>query len=44
LPATFKTPEDIDRLIIAKLPGAKGGRGYFLPTPQNPSTKKRLKW
>ncbi len=30
LPATFKTPEDIDRLIIAKLPGAKGGRGYFL--------------
>ncbi len=30
LPATFKTPEDIDRLIIAKLHGAKGGRGYFL--------------
>jgi 5-formaminoimidazole-4-carboxamide-1-(beta)-D-ribofuranosyl 5'-monophosphate synthetase len=30
LPATFKTPEEIDRLIIAKLPGAKGGRGYFL--------------
>jgi 5-formaminoimidazole-4-carboxamide-1-(beta)-D-ribofuranosyl 5'-monophosphate synthetase len=30
LPATFKTPEDIDRLVIAKLPGAKGGRGYFL--------------
>ena len=30
LPATFKTPEDIDRLIIAKLQGAKGGRGYFL--------------
>lgn len=30
LPATFKTPEDIDKLIIAKLPGAKGGRGYFL--------------
>jgi 5-formaminoimidazole-4-carboxamide-1-(beta)-D-ribofuranosyl 5'-monophosphate synthetase len=30
LPATFKTPDDIDRLIIAKLPGAKGGRGYFL--------------
>jgi len=30
LPATFKTPADIDRLIIAKLPGAKGGRGYFL--------------
>jgi len=30
LPATFKTPDDIDRLIIAKLQGAKGGRGYFL--------------
>ena len=30
LPAVFKKPEDIDRLIIAKLPGAKGGRGYFL--------------
>ncbi len=30
LPQTFKTPEDIDRLIIAKLPGAKGGKGYFL--------------
>jgi 5-formaminoimidazole-4-carboxamide-1-(beta)-D-ribofuranosyl 5'-monophosphate synthetase len=30
LPKTFKTPEDIDRLVIVKLPGAKGGRGYFL--------------
>ncbi len=30
LPAAFKSPEEIDRLIIAKLPGAKGGRGYFL--------------
>jgi 5-formaminoimidazole-4-carboxamide-1-(beta)-D-ribofuranosyl 5'-monophosphate synthetase len=30
LPATFESPYDIDRLIIAKLPGAKGGRGYFL--------------
>jgi 5-formaminoimidazole-4-carboxamide-1-(beta)-D-ribofuranosyl 5'-monophosphate synthetase len=30
LPATFKSPDDIDRLVIAKLPGAKGGRGYFL--------------
>ncbi|MEM3050465.1 MAG: formate--phosphoribosylaminoimidazolecarboxamide ligase [Candidatus Bathyarchaeia archaeon] len=30
LPETFKTPDDIDRLVIAKLPGAKGGRGYFL--------------
>jgi 5-formaminoimidazole-4-carboxamide-1-(beta)-D-ribofuranosyl 5'-monophosphate synthetase len=30
LPKTFKNPEDIDRLVIVKLPGAKGGRGYFL--------------
>jgi 5-formaminoimidazole-4-carboxamide-1-(beta)-D-ribofuranosyl 5'-monophosphate synthetase len=30
LPATFKKPDEIDRLTIAKLPGAKGGRGYFL--------------
>lgn len=30
LPETFKSPDDIDRLVIAKLPGAKGGRGYFL--------------
>jgi 5-formaminoimidazole-4-carboxamide-1-(beta)-D-ribofuranosyl 5'-monophosphate synthetase len=30
LPEAFKTPDDIDRLIIAKLQGAKGGRGYFL--------------
>src|SRR5512136_1280811 len=30
LPATFRSPDEIDRLVIAKLPGAKGGRGYFL--------------
>jgi 5-formaminoimidazole-4-carboxamide-1-(beta)-D-ribofuranosyl 5'-monophosphate synthetase len=30
LPRTFKTPEEINTLAIAKLPGAKGGRGYFL--------------
>jgi 5-formaminoimidazole-4-carboxamide-1-(beta)-D-ribofuranosyl 5'-monophosphate synthetase len=30
LPATFKSPNEIDRLTIVKLPGAKGGRGYFL--------------
>lgn len=30
LPATFASPDDIDRLVIAKLQGAKGGRGYFL--------------
>ena len=30
LPRTFAGPEKIDTLAIAKLPGAKGGRGYFL--------------
>jgi 5-formaminoimidazole-4-carboxamide-1-(beta)-D-ribofuranosyl 5'-monophosphate synthetase len=40
LPATFKTPEDIDRLTIAKLPGAKGGRGYFLATSPKAFHKK----
>jgi 5-formaminoimidazole-4-carboxamide-1-(beta)-D-ribofuranosyl 5'-monophosphate synthetase len=40
LPATFKTPEDIDRLIIAKLPGAKGGRGYFLANSPKAFRKK----
>ncbi len=30
LPKTFEKPEEIDRLAIAKLPGAKGGKGYFL--------------
>jgi len=30
LPATFDRPEDIDRLVIAKMPGARGGSGYFL--------------
>jgi len=28
-PRIFKSPEEIDRRIIAKLHGAKGGRGYF---------------
>jgi len=30
LPKTFKKPEEISGLVIAKLPGAKGGKGYFL--------------
>ncbi len=30
LPHTYEKPEDIKGLVIAKLPGAKGGRGYFL--------------
>ncbi len=29
-PKAFASPEDIDRLAIVKLHGAKGGQGYFL--------------
>ena len=29
-PKTFSSPDEIDRLVIAKLPGARGGLGYFL--------------
>jgi 5-formaminoimidazole-4-carboxamide-1-(beta)-D-ribofuranosyl 5'-monophosphate synthetase len=30
LPKTFDNPEDIEGLVIAKFPGAMGGKGYFL--------------
>jgi 5-formaminoimidazole-4-carboxamide-1-(beta)-D-ribofuranosyl 5'-monophosphate synthetase len=40
LPATFDSPNDIDRLIIAKLPGAKGGSGYFLANSPKSFRKK----
>ncbi|ACB40834.1 IMP biosynthesis enzyme PurP domain protein [Pyrobaculum neutrophilum V24Sta] len=29
-PRVYKTPEEVDRPVIVKLFGAKGGRGYFL--------------
>lgn len=29
-PEIFESIEDIDRLVIIKLNGAKGGKGYFL--------------
>lgn len=34
LPRSFKSPEEIDRLCIVKLPGAEGGKGYFLASNQ----------
>jgi 5-formaminoimidazole-4-carboxamide-1-(beta)-D-ribofuranosyl 5'-monophosphate synthetase len=40
LPATFQKPDEIDRLVIAKLPGAKGGRGYFLANSPSSFHKK----
>ncbi len=30
LPKTFDNPKDIEGLVIAKFPGAMGGKGYFL--------------
>ena len=30
LPKIFDNPEDIDGLVIAKFPGAMGGKGYFI--------------
>ncbi|MCS7124334.1 MAG: formate--phosphoribosylaminoimidazolecarboxamide ligase [Candidatus Bathyarchaeota archaeon] len=40
LPKTFKNPEEINCLVIAKLPGAKGGRGYFLANSTEAFQKK----
>ncbi|MEM4514578.1 MAG: formate--phosphoribosylaminoimidazolecarboxamide ligase [Ignisphaera sp.] len=30
IPRLYRIDEEIDRLVIVKLPGAKGGKGYFL--------------
>jgi 5-formaminoimidazole-4-carboxamide-1-(beta)-D-ribofuranosyl 5'-monophosphate synthetase len=30
MPKKFSTPDEIDRLVMVKFPGAKGGKGYFL--------------
>lgn len=30
MPKVFKTPEEIDRAVIVKFHGAKGGKGYFI--------------
>ena len=30
LPKIFENPDDIDGLVIAKFPGAMGGKGYFI--------------
>lgn len=40
LPRTYKKPEEIKGLAIAKLPGAKGGRGYFLVSSPKSYKKK----
>jgi len=30
LPKTYESPNDVDKLVIVKFPGARGGKGYFL--------------
>jgi 5-formaminoimidazole-4-carboxamide-1-(beta)-D-ribofuranosyl 5'-monophosphate synthetase len=36
LPKAFGSPAEIDRLVITKSPGARGGKGYFLAaTPED---------
>jgi 5-formaminoimidazole-4-carboxamide-1-(beta)-D-ribofuranosyl 5'-monophosphate synthetase len=40
LPKTFKSPKDIRGLAIAKLPGARGGRGYFIVSSAQSFEKK----
>ncbi|MBC7112402.1 MAG: formate--phosphoribosylaminoimidazolecarboxamide ligase [Candidatus Methanomethyliales bacterium] len=30
IPKKFECPEDVDRPVMVKLPGAEGGRGYFV--------------
>jgi len=42
LPKEFSQPGEIDRLVIAKFPGARGGKGYFLAdSPQSFEKKAR---
>ncbi|MEM1611161.1 MAG: formate--phosphoribosylaminoimidazolecarboxamide ligase [Sulfolobales archaeon] len=41
-PKVYKRIEDIDRPVIVKLPGAKGGRGYFVARSKD-EILKRLK-
>ena len=43
VPKTISSPKEIDRLVIAKLHGAAGGKGYFLTTNENDYKKKRDK-
>ncbi len=40
LPKIFKDPKDIDRAVIVKFHGAKGGKGYFLAKNEKDFRKK----
>ena len=43
LPVEFKDPADIDRLVMVKFPGAKGGRGYILASDPDEFEQKHKK-
>ena len=40
VPILFKSPKDIDRLVIVKFMGAEGGKGYFLAKDHKDFNKK----
>ena len=40
VPLVFKSPKDIDRLVIVKFMGAEGGKGYFLAKDEKDFNKK----
>ena len=41
-PKEFQNPEDIDRLVIVKFPGAKGGADYFLAKDEKDYSTKMI--
>jgi len=43
LPVEFNDPADIDRLVMVKFPGAKGGRGYILASDPDEFEQKHKK-
>ncbi|MEA2076302.1 MAG: formate--phosphoribosylaminoimidazolecarboxamide ligase [Euryarchaeota archaeon] len=43
LPVEFNDPADIDRLVMVKFPGAKGGRGYILASNPDEFEEKHKK-
>jgi 5-formaminoimidazole-4-carboxamide-1-(beta)-D-ribofuranosyl 5'-monophosphate synthetase len=43
LPVEFKDPADIDRLVMVKFPGAKGGRGYIIASDPDEFEQKHKK-
>jgi len=43
LPIEFEDPADIDRLVMVKFPGAKGGRGYILASNPDEFEQKHKK-